>query len=66
MVFVIASGPYLSHFLFFVKLSASFDSLPWVSYILLLFGLIFQDRVSGQWWHTPLIPALGRQRQVDF
>jgi hypothetical protein len=18
------------------------------------------------WWHTPLIPALGRQRQVDF
>jgi hypothetical protein len=21
---------------------------------------------AGQWWHTPLIPALGRQRQVDF
>jgi hypothetical protein len=22
---------------------------------------------SGQaWWRTPLIPALGRQRQVDF
>ena len=23
---------------------------------------------DGQWWwqHTPLIPALGRQRQVDF
>jgi hypothetical protein len=20
----------------------------------------------GQWWRTPLIPALGRQRQVDF
>jgi hypothetical protein len=20
----------------------------------------------GQWWHTPLIPALGRQRQGDF
>ena len=19
-----------------------------------------------QWWHTPLIPALGRQRQVDI
>jgi hypothetical protein len=21
---------------------------------------------SRAWWHTPLIPALGRQRQVDF
>jgi hypothetical protein len=21
---------------------------------------------SGAWWCTPLIPALGRQRQVDF
>jgi hypothetical protein len=21
---------------------------------------------AGQWWHTPLIPALGRQRQTDF
>ena len=22
--------------------------------------------VTRQWWHIPLIPALGRQRQVDF
>jgi hypothetical protein len=22
--------------------------------------------VAGQWWCTPLIPALGRQRQADF
>jgi hypothetical protein len=22
--------------------------------------------VVGQWWRTPLIPALGRQRQADF
>jgi hypothetical protein len=21
---------------------------------------------AGQWWHTPLIPTLRRQRQVDF
>jgi hypothetical protein len=22
--------------------------------------------IAGQWWCTPLIPALGRQRQADF
>jgi hypothetical protein len=22
--------------------------------------------IAGQWWRTLLIPALGRQRQVDF
>ena len=22
--------------------------------------------LAGQWWRTPLIPALGRQKQVDF
>jgi hypothetical protein len=21
---------------------------------------------AGRWWRTPLIPALGRQRQTDF
>jgi hypothetical protein len=21
---------------------------------------------AGQWWHTPVIPALGRQKQADF
>jgi hypothetical protein len=25
-----------------------------------------EQEVSQAWWHTPLIPALGRQRQVDF
>jgi hypothetical protein len=25
-----------------------------------------KKRLAGQWWFTPLIPALGRQRQADF
>jgi hypothetical protein len=25
-----------------------------------------KKKMCWAWWHTPLIPALGRQRQVDF
>jgi hypothetical protein len=29
-------------------------------------GSIRKQAEAGQWWHAPLIPALGRQRQADF
>jgi hypothetical protein len=25
-----------------------------------------KNKQAGRWWHMPLIPALGKQRQVDF
>jgi hypothetical protein len=25
-----------------------------------------KDLLSPVWWHTPLVPALGRHRQADF
>jgi hypothetical protein len=32
------------------------------------YGMITIKRqwFPGQWWHAPLIPALRRQREVDF
>jgi hypothetical protein len=30
------------------------------------FPRISKNKVAEQWWRTPLIPALGRQRQADF
>jgi hypothetical protein len=31
-----------------------------------LIEVLRKSLLARQWWHTPLIPALGRQRQADF
>jgi hypothetical protein len=28
--------------------------------------LVKNLEVAGEWWHMPVIPTLGRPRQVDF
>jgi hypothetical protein len=47
--------------------------LPWWCWHISIQSIFFFKSIcfkkakrSGQWWRTPLIPALGRQRQVDF
>jgi hypothetical protein len=38
-----------------------------VKQVLFLFHLLNMKVLAARrWWHTPLIPALGRQRQADF
>jgi hypothetical protein len=36
--------------------------IAWIYHSLLFLKILS----AGWWWRTPLIPALGRQRQVDF
>ena len=31
-----------------------------------LVTLFLQKVIAGWWWRTPLIPALGRQKEMDF
>ena len=41
--------------------------LFWLQPLKYIFHPFYEVEVSiGQWWHTPLIPALGRQRQARW
>jgi hypothetical protein len=38
-----------------------------LDYISIIYNVVAKEKGRGRvWWRTPLIPALGRQRQVDF
>jgi hypothetical protein len=37
------------------------------TYIAMFIAVLLKTALTaGRWWRTPLIPAFGRQRQVDF
>jgi hypothetical protein len=36
------------------------------SNLIYIYNVFKEKKKSQAWWRTPLIPALGRQRQVDF
>jgi hypothetical protein len=40
---------------------------PLREFIVIVVVIVFKISLkAGQWWHKPLIPKLGRQRQADF
>jgi hypothetical protein len=51
-------------FLIFMKIFFLVDFLRKLHNI--LFFLLIKQLWSQAWWRTPLVPALGRQRQADF
>jgi hypothetical protein len=63
--FFVVFAPHSLH-RWFLRPSSTASWVRIVEHFFKCFSAIRNSSVSRAWWRTPLIPALGRQRQVDF
>jgi hypothetical protein len=56
----------LDHMFIFMSFPFTSAQIFELHTVITVFKSVKIKLLDGRWWHMPLIPALGRQRQADF